>query len=127
MPHKPIIEEIIDIGYNILAELDEEEPNLNKINALYEDRGNLIKKLDKIPINGIDEQSDEKKEASKKLFTRFQLVEKQLKKNLKKLSQSKDKEIRKLGLHKKAKSSYNKTGNSQRGLKRKIVDLKSNS
>lgn len=127
MPHTPIIEEIIDIGYNILAELDEEEPNLEKIKALYENRGSLIKKLDEIPTNGTYEQSNEKKEASKKLFTRFQLVEKQLNKNLKKLSQAKDEELRELGLHKKAKSSYNKTTNSQRSLKRKIVDLKSNS
>lgn len=127
MPHTPIIEEIIDIGYHILAELDEEEPNLEKIKALYENRGSLIKKLDEIPTNGTYEQSNEKKEASKKLFTRFQLIEKQLNKNLKKLSQAKDEELRELGLHKKAKSSYNKTTNSQRSLKRKIVDLKSNS
>ncbi len=126
MPHFTIIKKIIDIGYKILAELDEEEPDMEKIKALYDDRGILIKELNQIPISVINKHSNGEDEESKKLFTRFQLLEKQLNKNLEKLSRSKDDGLRKLGLHKKAKSSYNRASKSQKRLKRKIVDLKSN-
>jgi hypothetical protein len=117
------IEEILETGYEILFELEKEKLDFSKVKKLYDDRSESIDKLEELPKVNISEVSEGEREPLKNLFTRLQLLEKKLNRNLSSLSAEKKEDLKELSLHKKAKSLYAQN----RVNRRKIVDLKSNS
>ena len=122
------IEDILETGYEILFELEKEEPDFKKVKKLYDDRSKSINKLDEQPGKKNKELSKSDKQPLKNLFTRLQLLEKKLNKNLSSLSEARKKDLKELSLHKKAKSLYNKSVVTKKeGSRRKIVDFKTHS
>ncbi|MGD8747603.1 MAG: hypothetical protein PVI44_03990 [Balneolaceae bacterium] len=121
---KSHIEQILETGYEILFELEKEKPNLKKVQKLYDNRAASVNKLNDITTENINKLSKEDRIPLKNLFTRLQLLEKKLNKNLATLSEEIKESLQKLELHKKAKTLYTQASD-QSGSN--IVDLKSNS
>lgn len=118
------LEEILDTGYAILIELKKEELNLSRIRELYNRRAEIIEKMTDYQPKPMDDVTREERETSQKLFTRLQLLEKNLNKNLAMLSSSRVKALKEVGVHRKARVSYGKASRPPSGSQSKIIDLK---
>lgn len=120
------IQQILDTGYEILFELEKEEPDLKAVKNLYDERSTKITKLNEFSEDKNGHYSQTDKKSLKNLFLRVQLLEKKLNGRLAVLSKRKMNDLKELGFHKKAKSLYNQTSVQTEVQERKIVDIKSN-
>ena len=119
------IEQVLETGYEILIKLEEKDPDLDKVKELYKYRLHTITKLNQTPDYKLNNLTGEKRKASKDLFTRLQLLEKELTKSLTALQNKQRESLKKFELHKKARLSYTKGSAKLKSPRKKILDLKS--
>lgn len=119
------IENILDTGFKILFELEKEEPNIEKVNELYAQRGEQINELDEIPEAELKNINDECKMKTKNCLMRLQLLEKYINRTLTKLSESRRESIEKIKAHQIAKMSYSFSNLNKNGEQSTFIDLKS--
>lgn len=119
------VEEVLEIGYKILLELEKEEPDMDDILKFYDNRSKAINRMKKIDDKQIKNLTKSEKEKTNGLFTRLQVLEKQLNRNLAMLSDTKQEALKKLDNHTKAKKSYSQFSTQRQDISSKIVDLKS--
>jgi peptidoglycan hydrolase CwlO-like protein len=118
------IHQIINIGYEILFKLEAEEVDLDHVSSLYDKRAQKVNKLTAHTDKQIADLTEKDKQEAKKLFTRLEILEKELQKELVDLSDARFETIRKLGLHKKANSLY-KSASQNQSTESQIVDITS--
>lgn len=105
------LEKVLSTGYNILMELEKDEPDMEKIEILYDHRAELLSgaKFNWIQLNETSESvNPEEKELEKikNLFIRLNLLEKNLNRNLKSLKFRKAEQLKQVNQLKNAKTSY---------------------
>jgi|SRR6056297_1311515 hypothetical protein len=105
------LEKVLSTGYSILMELEKDEPDMEKIEILYDHRAELLSgaKFNWIQLNETPETiSPEEKELEKikNLFIRLNLLEKNLNRNLKSLKFRKAEQLKQVNQLKNAKTTY---------------------
>jgi thioredoxin reductase len=105
------LEKVLSTGYSILMELEKDEPDMEKIEILYDHRAELLSgaKFNWIQLNETSESvNPEEKELEKikNLFIRLNLLEKNLNRNLKSLKFRKAEQLKQVNQLKNAKTSY---------------------
>lgn len=107
------LESVLNIGYSILLELENEDPDIEKIELLYDKRSRLLNQT-KSEWNesgihlGDEEESSAKEnlEDFRNMFFRLSLLEKNLNRKLESLKLRKSEVLSQLDQLKKAKKSY---------------------
>ncbi|MEX2347363.1 MAG: hypothetical protein WD604_17195 [Balneolaceae bacterium] len=120
------LEDVLNIGYTILSELEEHEPNLDEIDRLYEKRTDLLTRA-KDTWKGISKKTNLKKhelDAFKNMFLRLNLLEQTLNRNLETLKREKSEALSEIDSLRYAQKNYNI--NSNRSSMSLFVDFKSN-
>lgn len=107
------LESVLNIGYSILLELENEDPDLEKIELLYDKRSRI---LNKTKVEWSDSEMDIKEDTAnenledvRNMFFRLSLLEKNLNRKLESLKMRKAEVLSQLDQLKNAKKSY---GNS---------------
>jgi len=105
------LEEVLSTGYSILMELEKEDPDIEKIEILYDRRSELLSdaKFTWIQLNDTSDVVNPKKnelEKIKNLFLRLNLLEKNLNRNLKSLKVKKAEHLKHINQLKNANTSY---------------------
>lgn len=105
------LEKVLSTGYSILMELEKDDPDMEKIEILYDHRAELLSgaKFNWIELNEASETiNPEEKELEKikNLFIRLNLLEKNLNRNLKSLKFKKAEQLKQVNQLKNAKATY---------------------
>ncbi|MEX0648288.1 MAG: hypothetical protein WEA56_08960 [Balneolaceae bacterium] len=123
------LEDVLNIGYTILSELEEHEPNLDEIDRLYEKRTDLLTRA-KDTWKGISKKNymtnlkKHELDAFKNMFLRLNLLEQTLNRNLETLKREKSEALSEIDSLRYAQKNYNI--NSNRSSMSLFVDFKSN-
>lgn len=122
------IESLLAAGYELLFELESEEPSINEIERIFEIRTELIDKLGN-EINKMQESklepNEQDRERLKNLLTRFQLLDKRINQLLTLLSNYKKEMLGELQNIKKARQKYTASSVQGNNLTRQVlVDLR---
>ncbi|MGF1671342.1 MAG: hypothetical protein ACFCU6_12905 [Balneolaceae bacterium] len=115
------LENVLNTGYTILMELEKDEPDMDKIEVLYDHRADLLSqaKFSWIQLNEkIENLNPEQGELEKikNLFVRLNLLEKNLNRNLKALKYKKAEHLKQINQMKNARVSYGTDKNKEQSV-----------
>lgn len=116
------LNKILEIGTRILTTLDEDSIELEKVEQLYQERGEAIHKLDYLAL--VNELNWERKNEIQSLFEHLKKQEVQLNIRLMSVTKLKQQALEALDNHKKAKESYSRGTAETLSHDQQIIDLK---
>ncbi|MEX0773134.1 MAG: hypothetical protein WEB89_03710 [Balneolales bacterium] len=119
-------EDILNTGYTILMELENEEPDFDMVEELYKRRSSLLEEVDgkwKIEVPRVNDLEQNEAKLFRNTFARLNLLEKSLNRNLKSLKLKKSELLEKIDGFRHARTSYNM--HAADGSTSLFLDLKS--
>lgn len=116
------LNEILEIGTNIMSTLENDTLELDKIKRLYQQRDKAIHKLDHIVL--VNDLDLNRKKKIQSLFEKLKKQQAELNKKLTNFANEKREALELINTHKKAKKSYSRRAAETLSINQQIINIK---